>query len=88
MKMHSAQQSTDPQPRPWWRYGLVWMVIGGPLVVVVAGIATAVIAFRGADPVVTSRPAAAAVSAQQAFELQPAMQGRNHAATGTAPGAR
>lgn len=72
--------------RPWWRYGMVWMVIGGPLAVVVAGIATAVIAFRGADPVVASAPAQ--VAAEEAFGLQPAMAGRNHAATGTVPARR
>ncbi len=72
--------------RPWWRYGMVWMVIGGPLAVVVAGIATAVIAFRGADSVVTSAPAQ--VAAEEAFDLQPAMAGRNHAATGTVPAPR
>ena len=81
----SAQQA--PVARPWWRYGMVWMVISGPLVVIVAGIATAVIAFRGADPVVTSRPAGAP-TVQQPLDLQPAMVGRNHAATGTAPAPR
>ena len=38
----------------------VWLVIGGPAVVVVAGIVTAVIAYKGADPVVTARPGAVA----------------------------
>ena len=80
-----AQQQARPA-RPWWRYGMVWMVIGGPLVVVVAGIATAVIAFRGADPGV--RPAPAPVAAEEAFDLQPAMAGRNHAATGSVPAPR
>ncbi|NWG74270.1 MAG: nitrogen fixation protein FixH, partial [Rubrivivax sp.] len=41
---------TEPT-MPWWRVGMVWLVIGGPLAVVVAGIVTAVIAIRGADPV-------------------------------------
>lgn len=81
-----AQERTDPPARPWWRYGMVWMVIGGPLAVIVAGIATAVIAFHGADPVVARSPAEAA--AEQVFDLQPAMQGRNHAATGVAPAPR
>jgi hypothetical protein len=81
-----AQQQTTRVARPWWRYGMVWMVISGPLVVVVAGIATAVIAFRGADPVVTAPPAQ--VAAEDAFDLQPAMAGRNHAATGTVPAPR
>ena len=73
-----------PSARPWWRYGMVWMVIAGPLVVVVAATVTAVIAFRGADPVVGSNHPA--VRAQgQPIALQPAMVGRNHAATGVAP---
>ena len=36
---------------PWWRYGMVWLVIGGPAVVVVACIATLVIAVTHPDPV-------------------------------------
>ena len=28
----------------WWRVGMVWLVLGGPAVVVVAAIGTAVIA--------------------------------------------
>ncbi len=66
---------------PWWRYGMVWLVISGPLVVVMASIASAVIAARGADPVVTQ-------AADQDQE-RPAIQGRNHAATaGLAPAKR
>ena len=84
--MHDAAKLA-PVARPWWRYGMVWMVISGPLVVVIAGIVTAVIAFRDADPVVTDRPVSAP-TAQQALDLQPAMVGRNHAATGTAPAPR
>ena len=79
--MHSTNPA--PEPRPWWRYGMVWMVIGGPLVVVVAGIATAVIAFRGADPVVGT--ATTGPEQGRPIALQPALVGRNHAATGVAP---
>ena len=59
--------------RPWWQEPMLWLVIGGPLVVVLAGVATLVIAIRQPDPVVKAdagRP--------------PAVQARNHAAT---PGA-
>lgn len=64
----------QPQlPSPWWREPMVWMVIAGPALVVVAGTATAVLAVRGADPVVKAAPAA------NAAQL-PAVQGRNHAA--------
>jgi uncharacterized protein len=60
---------------PWWRHGMVWLVISGPAAVVVAGFATLAIAILNPDPVIvqpTSRDAAHA----------PAVQGRNHAATG------
>lgn len=86
MKEQPQQLRAPAAARPWWRYGMVWMLISGPLLVVVAGIATAVIAFRGADPVVTSAPAR--VVAGQAFDLLPAVAGRNHAATGTVPAPR
>lgn len=70
----SASPAHSP---PWWRVGMVWLVLGGPLAVVVAGIATAVIAVRGAEPVLTSQPV-------EKFADRPAVQGRNHAATGQA----
>jgi hypothetical protein len=65
------KNSDNTYPRlPWWRVPMVWLVIAGPAVVVLAGIATTVIAVRGADPDVR-------VSAR----AQPAVQARNHAAT-------
>ena len=45
--------ASAPAPRPWWRYGMVWFMLSGPAIVVVAGLATAVIAFRNADVVLT-----------------------------------
>lgn len=62
-----------PTQRPWWREPYVWLVIGGPLAVVVAGIATVVIAVKNPDPVLQQRPASSATV--------PAQKGRNHAAT-------
>lgn len=59
--------------QPWWRYGMVWMVIAGPLIVVIASLVSAVVAIRGADAVVSS-------STDQDPQ-RPAIQGRNHAAT-------
>lgn len=71
--------SSSTSPQPWWRYRMVWLVIGGPLVVVVASLATAVVAIRGADPVMTKEEMEA--SAQKNPSLMPAIQGRNNAAT-------
>jgi hypothetical protein len=47
--------SPDAGPHvPWWRIRMVWLVLGGPAAVVVAGIATAWIAIAGADTLVTA----------------------------------
>jgi len=80
---------TAPNSPPWWRHGLVWMILGGPAAVVVAGIATFVIAARSPDPLVSHesyRARAAGVSAAGGAEgggkaMLPAQQGRNHAAS-------
>jgi hypothetical protein len=61
-------------PLPWWRVKMVWLVVGGPLVVVVASIATLGIALTHPDPVLTPPPATSAADT-------PAVQARNHAAT-------
>lgn len=68
-------QATHPV-MPWWRVGIVWLVLAGPAAVVLAGIATTVIAVSGADAQV--QPHAASVSSVSDV---PAVQGRNHAAT-------
>ena len=75
------------KPAPWWKHGHVWLLISGPAAVVIAGIATAVIAVRGADPVVEAdyyrrgiEINKALAAAKERAQL-PAMQGRNHAAT-------
>ena len=71
---------------PWWRHGLVWMIIGGPAAVVVAGVATFLIAVRSPDPLVPhdsyrfSAPATPGAEAAGKAML-PAQQGRNHAAS-------
>lgn len=68
-------------PLPWWRYPMVWLVISGPLVVVVAALATAVIAIRGADVVLTHNEPTRGSGASAVTADSPAMQARNHAAT-------
>ena len=40
--------------RPWWAFGHVWLVIAGPLVVVVASFITFYLAANGQDPVPVS----------------------------------
>ena len=73
---------------PWWRFAMVWFVLAGPAVVVVAALATVAVAFRNADTVIVeSAPTAAggdpaAIAAQaRSGPTAPAQQARNHAAT-------
>lgn len=75
----------EPEVTPWWRVGMVWLVFGGPAVVVVAAISTAVIAVRGADIVLTDLPAAMQPGHTAPSALTPAHQARNHAATAANP---
>jgi uncharacterized protein len=56
---------SDTSSSPWWRHGMVWLVIGGPAVVVIASIATLVIAITHPDPVLRT----AEVPAVQARNL-------------------
>lgn len=77
MSSKAPTLGTPPEPTPtvaWWRLPIVWMVIGGPAVVVVASFVTLALAIKNPDPVLTT-PAAKSKSEQ------PAVQGRNHAAT-------
>jgi len=72
--------------QPWWKFGHVWMVFAGPAVVIVASFITLYLAIKVPDPVVTSygqatRPSAADREASST-NMAPAMQARNHAATG------
>lgn len=85
--MNAARSSQPATPsRPWWREGMVWLVISGPAIVVVAAIATAVIAYHGADEVLAVPPEVREVNVRPNGET-PAMQARNHAAT-AAPASR
>lgn len=74
-----------PGSGPWWRHPMMWLVVGGPGMVVVAGVATLVLALTHPDPVVPSsdgvdRSGVAAEAGADAA-MAPAMKARNHAAT-------
>ena len=74
---------------PWWQYGHVWLIIAGPVVVVVAALFTAWLAVRTPDPVVEEDYYRRGVEINKVLAQQkallPALQGRNHAATPAAP---
>lgn len=75
----------------WWREAYMWLVVGGPVIVVIAAIATAVIAFTNPDPVLDPRNISqsrfmeqsrlAQMAKDNLISLQPAMLGRNNAAS-------
>jgi hypothetical protein len=77
-------QKTQQQPA-WWSFGHVWLVISGPLLVVVASFVSAFVAFQGNDTALQDDPVAirAARDMQLAKDrsMTPAIQARNHAAT-------
>lgn len=78
-----TSSTTTPQPqvseadrtRPWWRYPIVWLVVGGPLAVVIASLITVVVAFKNVDPVLDT-----SVDQVNAPNEAPAVKARNHAA--------
>lgn len=86
--MKPADAATQPPARPWWKQGVVWGLIAGPAIVVVAGVVTTVIAASGADTLVSSggQRRGVEIDRQRASERaqMPAHQARNHAATPTA----
>ena len=83
MNAHRPPDAPEPSTGPWWRHPMMWLVVGGPAAVVVAGIVTAVIAVRYPDPVLDT----SAAPPSGARTEMPAMQARNHAASPVAPSA-
>jgi hypothetical protein len=81
--------TSSAQVKPWWSFGMVWMVIAGPAVVVVAAFITLYLAITIPDPVLPTEALNPrnAIDNQNKLEeaMAPAMQARNHAATGVTP---
>lgn len=95
--MSPLTPTTSTTHTPWWKVPHMWMVVGGPAAVVVAGIATIVIAVKNPDPVLNKADYERGLAATQALDgqakldalarLQPAHQARNHAASPVLPAA-
>ena len=73
--------------KAWCRYGYVWFLITGPLMVIIAGVITAYIAVSSPDPVIDQDYYQHGLDINKTLKAQkdslaPAIQGRNHAATG------
>jgi uncharacterized protein len=75
--------------KAWWKFGYVWLIVSGPLVVVIASFITLYLAISRPDPVIDNYYRKGieinkTLDAQR-DSLAPAMQARNHAATGVKP---
>jgi hypothetical protein len=75
--------------KPWWNFGYVWLIISGPLIVVIASFITLYFAISRPDPAVEDyyRKGIEINKTLDAARdgLAPALQARNHAATGIKP---
>ena len=79
--MNEQSQQTE-----WWRYGYVWLLIVGPVAVILASVATVYLAMRSPDPAIDDYYRKGMeinkTLASEANALAPAMKARNHAQTG------
>jgi hypothetical protein len=73
--------NAEPADLPWWRHAMVWLVISGPLAVLIAGFVTLWIAWTHIDPVLDEPAARAAAQRIPSGADAPAQAARNHAAT-------
>lgn len=88
MSQQASKTTGDGGKQPWWREPTMWLVVGGPGIVVVASFVTLGLALKFPDAVIEDRgqgadtvQTAAGAKAPDAA-LAPAMKARNHAATG------
>lgn len=69
---------------PWWSFPMLWMVLAGPAVVVVASFATLWLVLRTPDPMISADYYRQGIEINKTLagkSLMPAEMGRNHAAT-------
>ncbi|MDT8999172.1 hypothetical protein RQP53_07820 [Paucibacter sp. APW11] len=78
-----SEQEYGQRKASWWREKMMWLVVGGPSVVVVASFITLALALKFPDPVIEKSDRLSADSVtEQSAAMQPAVKARNHAATG------
>ena len=75
-----------PVSAPWWKFGHVWLVIAGPMIVIVAGFVTLWLALSRPDPVVAEDYYQKGIDINKTLSnedkaMLPALKGRNHAMT-------
>ena len=86
MPSRSALGTAPTAAAPWWRFGHVWLIIAGPVIVIISGFVTLWLAISRPDPVVAEDYYRQGIEINKTLatpekSLLPAMKGRNHAAT-------
>ena len=88
MTQSAPQSANKPETGgPWWKFGLAWMVFGGPAIVVVASFITLYLAVTRPDPVMDVNYYQHGLDINKtlmsnATSMAPSELARNHAATG------
>lgn len=84
--MSAVSSAATSGSAPWWKFGHVWLVLAGPLVVIVAGFITLWLALSRPDPVVAEDYYQRGIDINKTLDkadssMLPAVKGRNHAVT-------
>jgi hypothetical protein len=86
MTQANTQEAQQPvSSGQWWKFGHVWMVFGGPAIVVVASFFTLYLAVTRPDPVIDQDYYQKGLDINKslnASNMAPSDDARNHAATG------
>jgi membrane protein required for beta-lactamase induction len=62
----------DNRAQPWYRYPIMWLVVGGPVGAVIAGVITFALILAHPDPVIdTMHPAAQVLQGGTANPMAP-----------------
>ncbi len=77
----------ENQVQPWWKFGHVWLIVAGPVAVIIASFVTVYLALSMPDPVVDENYYVKGLNINKTLQAEsdamaPAIQARNHAATG------
>ena len=80
-------QTAQSETTPWWKFGHVWLVVGGPAIVVVASFFTLYLAISRPDPVTDENYYQKGIDINKTLggtpsSAAPAEVARNNAATG------
>ena len=75
MSIQNAPNAIEVKTKAWWSFPYVWMVLMGPVLVVIAALWTAFIAHQGADQVLLGEIKTSTLSPEQVQ--------KNHATTRT-----